>query len=302
MKAGEYKGRAEEKVERLEGITQSGYSASGFLNLNIGEGENWASNPVRFLGDWVFGKFHRIYMEGMPEEVSSKPICLDWLESERGLCPICAGIRPLWDGNDQDRDIARRYKAKPGFFWTCFPRDENYDYGIEGAGPVIFNFGSMVSGQLPEIYKEFGDPADPETGFVIDIQVAKQNDFNKYRLEVPKERVKTKTGYSYEFNFQPLTEEEMEVELPDLEVFLKRPTETDLKFYLGVFAGESMGKATSGSTSKPVDVKKEVASNSSKTTSKPSCFADADVYDLEDSICSVCDWKEECKEQIESGG
>lgn len=247
------------------------------------------------------------------EEEGEKPIggsvtCLSSYDKD---CPVCE-LSGLYYKSpaESDKEKGRSLYRSARFVCCVIDRGDN---GSEV--PVkIWTCGVTVKNQLLALEKKYGDPADPETGYDLIINLSSDGNSrnNKYTVEPLVAFKKDGAQRTMSLVASPLTPEEKAFTIPEMSDYVPEPDEGQLEKLFGPLISEARQKLeelSGGVVTKPVLKAKPVvpASEAKSTVSAPEakpaaseppktkaprCFGTFDGDDLEN--CANCDHRDAC--------
>ena len=150
----------------------SGAGSDAFLKVDYGE------TKVRFLPD-KNGK--EIFFKEFGEHwVEKKPYICPKITNQ-DPCPICEAVNELYNGTEEDVELARTFKARRQHYANLIV------VGKETEGPKVFKFGIKLADKLIEysLDEDYYDLSDPEKGFNFRIDKKKKDSFPNYDSSKP---------------------------------------------------------------------------------------------------------------------
>jgi hypothetical protein len=303
----------EELLKKLDEAKKSWASDPDLYNYLTGTEEEPAVSVIRPVGAFENAKMH--YLKDFVGEGEDTPRVLVCI----GLphCPVCKLVKNLYAiGTQEAKDQASGLRGVIRNYWPIIPRGTAkgaelipYDWKDSEPRCLVLPFGIMVERLVEKIVADTGHPGDIEQGFDLDFTVFKQksNGFNKYELKARENKRKSKTGWVSEVTFEPLTEDELGYDIPDLEKYLKPPTEEDIMkvaklFQIEMRPAPGNKRRTDVGAGKVEEEKAEEQTDPEEVPftveGQPFCFADADTFDVDSKICKNCESRIECSREV----
>ncbi|HRS26030.1 MAG TPA: hypothetical protein P5140_05755 [Methanofastidiosum sp.] len=236
-------------------------------------------------------------------------------------CPICEYVTLLFQSTSELNQMrAKKLYARNRFRFLVIDREEKR----EGVSPMkILSCGSVIAEGIKECNKNYGDPADPERGYDLQIELKKVEGWNKYKISPVMKLVMKDGKRTFEIVETPLTEAEKNYSFPSLEktlsydvdvleedllklfgpkiqeitevlskekTMIKEVSELDSELDVDLETGENGEKDVNLFIDKQ---KQEVQVSGVKSETHPKCFG---MYDPEDAEnCLRCTFQKECK-------
>jgi hypothetical protein len=233
-------------------------------------------------------------------------------------CPVCKLVRNLYTiGTQEAKDQASGLRGSVRNYWAVIPRGTvqgteliPYDWKDSEPRCLVLPFGTQAQRAVEKVVADTGHPGDLEQGFELDFIVFKQKSGygNKYDFRAREKRHKGKTGWVSEVTFEPLTEEELGYDIPDLEQYIKPPSEEDIMkvaklFQIDMRPAQTNRRRVDVGVEKIKEFVDEERINSEDIPftieGHPFCFGDVDTHEANSKICKACPSKTECAKEVD---
>lgn len=281
------------------------------IKMIIGESGAPHRNHIRPVGNFESVRTH--YLGGLLTKESIRDNGLSYVTVCVGTpnCPICEVAGKLADGTEHMKTEARKYFSSESNLWNVLPRWK-YDYGDEGERFLYMRFGANARKTLERIVEDYGHPGAIQDGFdlLYITEKAAAGKKSNYEFVAVLEKTKRDGRISQDLVYTPLTAEEGEMDLVDLEEHTKPPDAETMDKLSELFNADELlgtGKSTrradvsGGDSDKEPEIGAE-AEEQGVDDDKPICFGDPDVLDENHPECrDDCSFFEDCKVKVKGG-
>ena len=319
MKASQVEVTTEDFMEMVNKLNRSRFADTDELKIIKGESGKPHKNQIRPVGN--FESVRRHYLPRIVEDPNEHGLPFYLVCIGRQDCPLCKISDELQNaGTEQLKDAAKDYFSAERNFWNAIPRWD-YDYGDEGERLLAIQFGSTARKTLEEIVTTNGHPGSPSSGFDLFFVVEDRTGLGAdYKFLPVTERVQSATSISHEINITRLTEAEGDFDMVDLSKYTQPPDaevlETvqevcDIENILGEMPKKGRGTdfTESDAGNSKAEEKEDIEEESSPEQqaqeeedsdpgAKPLCFAEEDIYDVDDDDCIKCPFFKPCGREI----
>ena len=237
-------------------------------------------NVIRCIGAFVSHRVH--YIKGLIDD-SEIPSCVPCTGA---TCPLCIFVKKLYNLNVPEAiEKARSIKSVERTIWNVIPigtKDTNLiPYQWDGAPRVlIWSFGVTVKKQIIELVNEYGHPGALNS-YLLSLAVTKDTRGLKITVSPHKTKQKTQTGIVETIVSHNLTPEQLEMEVNNLDDFFKTDPQVINKIR------------------NSLDIKIEEKSNKKDVEEMPFCYGDKEFFGAESVMCSMCEFMEACRTELE---
>ena len=314
MKAKQVEVSTDELLDKLNKLNSQNRYDTHTLKIVTGKSGLPHKNQKRVVGNFETVRTHYLPNSQEKDDLRKKNLPFYVVCIGRPNCPVCAVSDALNDDSagatKQTKETAKKYYSIEANYWNVIPRWE-YDFGGDGRRFLALKFGVKARRTLEEIVQTYKHPGSFSNGFDLNY-IAGEGTGNfggEYKFGAVLEKVADGNSVTHKLNYAPLTAEEGEMEMIDLDTYTKPPTNEQLEalsilFDVDALLGRKNTKTRRAEPDKEVDKPKEEETDLSDVeNSKPVCFGHVDVYDPDDSECNAdCKFFKECGDTIKKEG
>lgn len=273
---------------------------SGAFKLKLGKSESKpAHNLVRPVGRVTYRQIHSLSTLAQNTGIPSVLVCPKHFDGDN-YCPVCRYGWSLWrdakdKGSKRQEALAKQILPKDRYLVLILVReDEEWEDEDGIAIPTYLEFGRMIWKDYEVEWRKYGNPGDPDEGYIIDIEAWQENPQQPRSRGYKCHAHIVGKGRSAEVSFDPIDDDERELEFEDLSTRFAEMTDEHIQKLDSLLFSE-------GSRKKKVQDLEEDEEEIDTDANRLACFGDPDEFDPDDDECMSCDDYDECMEEVGSG-